>query len=171
MFRFDFPPSFWERVAREAPTVTSAKFGHVATYPDCLAVSNGRINFLSIDMSALAFAEAAPDVYTACWSTAASMGPQPALALMDAIAAHDWDRAKAIDADIAWANETFLPPNPADFGFLNIQLEKLRMQAAGYCNPGPIRPPYQIVPEEHVARAYECGRRWAELVQKYATTG
>ena len=167
-FRFEFPLSFWERLVREAPTVTAAKYGR-GPYLDCLKVTGGRINLMPIDMAALGFAEQAPDAMTACWSTASSMGPQPALALMRAIAAKDWARAKAIDADIQWANETFIPPDPVEFGFYNLQLEKLRFEAAGYCNPGPVRPPYQIVPEHHRANAAECGRRWAELERKYAS--
>jgi dihydrodipicolinate synthase/N-acetylneuraminate lyase len=167
-FRFDFPVSFWERVVREAPTVTSAKFGQIAPYLDCLKATQGRVNLLPIDMAAFSFAELSPETVTAIWSTAASMGPQPTIALIEAIAAGDLERAKTIDADIAWATETFLPSNPAEFGFLNIQLEKMRMGAAGYCKPGPIRPPYNLVPSEHVAREAECGRRWAELAQKYA---
>lgn len=167
-FRYEFPSQFWERVARDAPTVTAAKYTRGTPYLECLKVTEGKINFLPIDMACLEYAELAPDAMTACWSTAASMGPQPALALMDAIAAKDWDRGKAIDADIKWANETFIPPDPMEFGFYNIQIEKLRMAAAGYCKPGPIRPPYQIVPAEHETNAAECGRRWAELVQKYA---
>jgi len=168
-FRFDFPLSFWERIAREVPTVTSAKYTRGVPYLDCLKAGDGRINFLPIDMGALDYAQLAPDEMTACWSTAASMVPSPAIALMDAIVARDWDRAKAIDADIKWANETFIPPDPVEFGFYNIQIEKLRFAAAGYCNPGPIRPPYHVVPDHHRANAAECGRRWAELEQKYAS--
>lgn len=167
-FRYDFPVSFWERVAAEAPTVTSAKYTRSVSYADLVEAVNGRINLLPMDMSVLGCAQAAPEAVTACWTTAAAMGPRPSIALMEAIAARDWERAKTVDADIAWATETFLPPDPAEFGFYNIQLEKLRMAAAGYCDPGPIRPPYDVVPPEYAARAAECGRRWAELERKYA---
>jgi dihydrodipicolinate synthase/N-acetylneuraminate lyase len=167
-FRYEFPVHFWERIAKEAPTVTSAKYTRGTPYLEALKVGGGKINFLPIDMGCLEFAQMAPDDMTATWSTAASMGPQPAVALMDAITAKDWDKAKAIDTDIKWANETFIPPDPMEFAFYNIQIEKLRMAAAGYCKPGPIRPPYQIVPAEHEKNAAECGRRWAELVHKYA---
>jgi len=166
-FRFDFSVSFWERVVQVAPTVTSAKWTRTTPHADCVAATGGRVNFIPIDMSMLPVAKAAPDTVTACWSTAASMGPEPALALMDAVAVRDWDRAEAVNADIAWANETFMPPNPADFSTFNIQIEKLRMVAAGYCSPGPLRPPYDVVSDELRVRAAENGRRWAEIAAKY----
>ncbi len=155
-------------VVKVAPTVTSAKFGAHQTYKECLDASEGRINFLSIEMAALRFKEIAPDSYTACWSTASSMGPQPARALMAALKAGDYEKAAAIDADIQWACETFIPSDPTAFNYLNIQLEKLRMAGAGYCNPGPIRPPYNFVSAEYEANARECGRRWVEIAEKYA---
>jgi trans-o-hydroxybenzylidenepyruvate hydratase-aldolase len=167
-FRFDFGLSFWERVVREAPNVTSAKYAAAPGLRELFDITEGKVNFLVADMMLAPAAEAMPDDVTACWATAASMGPQPTQALMAACVARDWARAKEIDADIAWANETFRPPDPAEFAFYNIQLEKLRMASAGYCNPGPLRPPYDVVPAEYEERAYECGRRWAELVQKYA---
>jgi trans-o-hydroxybenzylidenepyruvate hydratase-aldolase len=171
-FRFSFPPSFWGAVAKAAPTVTSAKFANPASYLDCLAASDGKINFLPIDMMALQFARQSPDTMTALWATAACMGPQPCVALMEAIAANDLDRAGKITSDIAWANETFIPGgNVEEFGKFNLQLEKIRFNEAGYCNAGPIRPPYDVVPEDYAEGARDCGRRWAELVKKYTSAG
>ncbi|MBX7430512.1 dihydrodipicolinate synthase family protein [Mycobacterium sp. Y57] len=169
-FRFPFPPSFWAAVTKAAPTVTSAKFGNPVTYLDCVSASEGKINFLPIDMMALAFAQQSPDTMTAIWATAACMGPQPCLALMDAIEAKDMDRAGEISKDILWANETFIPNGDFDeFSKFNLQLEKIRFNAAGYCNAGPIRPPYDVVPEQYAENARECGRRWSELVKKYSS--
>ena len=166
-FRFEFPVSFWERAVREAPTVTAAKFGR-GPYREILEATGGKVHLMPVDMAAFDIAGAAPDTVRSCWSTCSSMGPQPALALMQAITTKDWERAKAIDADIKWANETFIPPDPVEWDSLNLQLEKLRFEAAGYCKPGPIRPPYHIVPDHHRANAAECGRRWAEIARKYS---
>jgi len=169
-FRFGFPPSFWGAVAKAAPTVTSAKFASPVSYLDCLAAVNGKINFLPIDMMALGFAQQAPDAMTALWATAACMGPQPCVALMNAIEAKDLDRAGEIAKDIFWANETFIPNGDFEtFSQFNLQLEKIRFTASGYCNAGPIRPPYNDVPDEYAEGARECGRRWAELVKKYSS--
>lgn len=171
-FRFAFPPSFWAGIAAAAPTATSAKFANPATYLDCMAASGGTINFVPIDSMALAFAEQSPDTVTALWATAASMGPQPCVALMEAIAAKDFVRAQAITDDIAWANETLIPGGSIEeFGKFNIQIEKIRFNEAGYCKAGPIRPPYDVVPSEHAEGARECGRRWAEIARRYSSPG
>jgi len=169
-FRFSFPPSFWSAVVEAAPTVTSAKVGTPQSYLERLEASKNKVNFLPIDMLALAFAQQSPETVTAVWATAACMGPQPCLALMDAIAAKDFDRAGEIAQDLFWANETFIPDNSFDeFSKYNLQLEKIRFNAAGYCNAGPIRPPYDVVPQQYADNAQECGRRWAELVKKYSS--
>ena len=53
------------------------------------------------------------------------------------------------------------------FAFYNIRLEKLRINAAGYCKVGPMRPPYNYMPEKFRLAADECGRRWALLCDNY----
>jgi len=169
-FRFDFPTDFWVQLLERAPTAVCAKFGSPANYQELLDATNGRINFMPIDMAAYAMACISQPTLTACWATAAGMGPQPSIALMDAIRANDMDRAKLISEDIGLACETFLPPHAfAVFAHYNIQLEKLRIQAAGYSDPGPIRPPYNVIPDDLAEGTRECGRRWAELVKKYAS--
>jgi dihydrodipicolinate synthase/N-acetylneuraminate lyase len=167
-FRYDFPTEFWAELVKRAPTAMSAKFGSPGNYLEILEATNGRINFLPMDMWAYPMANISPETLTACWATAAGMGPQPSVALMAAILAKDMDRAKVISEEIAKACETFLSPASfAVFAHYNIQLEKLRIKAAGYCDPGPIRPPYNVIPEDMAQGALECGRRWAELVEKY----
>lgn len=47
-------------------------------------------------------------------------------------------------------------------------LEKLRINAAGYCKAGPIRPRYEVIPAEYAEASRECGRRWAQLAERYA---
>jgi len=170
-FRFDFPASFWSRVEKAAPTVTSAKYTRSVSFTELVNAVNNRINLMPMDATAYGYAQEKPESVTACWTTAASMGPHPSIALMKAIAERNWDLAKAIDSELAWATETFLPPDPAEFAFYNIQLEKIRMDASGYCKAGPLRPPYDIVPPEYEERARECGRRWTELEKKYSGQG
>ena len=68
-----------------------------------------------------------------------------------------------------WASEPVIPiaQNHEVFAAYNIQIEKIRMEAAGYCRPGPLRPPYDVIPPEYEEAARECGRRWAELHRRY----
>jgi hypothetical protein len=83
-------------------------------------------------------------------------------------------RADEISKDMQYATETMqnVVRNGELFARVNIQMEKIRFDAAGYCKPGPIRPPYDWMPPELAEAAKECGRRWAELCRtKYANVG
>lgn len=166
-FRFDFDASFWAKVVEVAPTIVAAKMGPPTGYVEILEAVRGRVNLVPADMGVQTHLDLSADDVTAVWSTGASMGPQLPIALMRAIEAKDWDRVSEVFADIGTATATFMPPNREDFAFYNIQLEKIRMTASGYCNAGPIRPPYDVVPEEFAERARASGRQWAELCKKY----
>lgn len=168
-FRYSFPAEFWEGVAARARTATSAKFSRADNLAQLLELTGRRINFLPIDMAVHSFYEISPDTTTACWATAAAMGPEPSMAIMAAIARGD-KRAIAEHAErIAWANETIKPiiQNPELFAQINIQVEKIRIEAAGYCRPGPIRSPYRDIPDEYAEASRECGERWRIIRDKY----
>jgi trans-o-hydroxybenzylidenepyruvate hydratase-aldolase len=169
-FRFSFPPEFWRRVVAVAPTLMAAKYSRPKALLDALAAANGRVHFLPHDGGVAKFAELSPATTTACWSTAASMGPQPVLEQMRALLCQSDDALRRIAADLAWAREPIaeITSDPDLFATYNIQLEKIRIDAAGYCKAGPIRPPYNIMPEPYAECARENARRWRELCRKYA---
>ena len=171
-FRFSFPPEFWSRVVEAAPTLVAAKYSRPGALLDSLAASNGRVHFLPHDGAMSKFAELSPATTTACWSTAASMGPEPVLAQTRALLSNDREAMQAIAADLAWAREPIaeITGNPELFATYNIQMEKIRIQAAGYCKAGPIRPPYNVMPERYAQCARENARRWRQLCEKYAKT-
>ena len=172
-FRYGFPPGFWQAVSREAPTVTSAKYSRAKNLAELQASTGHRIHFMPNESTVQNFFADAPKTTTSCWATAAAMGPAPALAIMDAVARGDAAGVKAAAADIAWAHETVkeIIGNPEIFALYNIQLEKLRIDEAGYCRAGPIRPPYDHMPADYAEGARECGRRWRTLCGKYAAAG
>jgi trans-o-hydroxybenzylidenepyruvate hydratase-aldolase len=168
-FRFGFDAEFWTQVADRAPTVTSAKFSKPDRYLEFLEASRGRIQFVPHETAAWRFAQLAPEETTACWSTCASIGPAPALAMIRAIRSGDADRARAVAADLDYAAEPLKPivSDPETFASYNIQIEKTRMNAGEYCKAGPIRPPYDHLPDDYARAAIECGQRWSELHEKY----
>jgi dihydrodipicolinate synthase/N-acetylneuraminate lyase len=168
-FRFEFPPAFWRQVVERAPTVIAAKFSEVGRYLAVLRASQGKVKFFSVDGAAYAFARLAPEATTVCWATSVAMGPQPAMALMDAILAGDWARAKQVADDIAWAAEPShtISGDQAVFASYNIQLHRYEQETAGYIPFYPIRPPYNYMPPECIERARETGRRWAQIREKY----
>ena len=169
-FRFAFPPEFWAAVVRAVPTITSAKYSRPKALLESQAASNGKVHFLPNDGGVMKFVDLAPETTTACWSTAASMGPEPALAQIRAIQAHDMDRSRAIAKELAWTREPIAPitADPEVFASYNIQLEKTRITLAGYCNAGPLRPPYNDVPDDYMPLFRENATRWRTLCEKYA---
>lgn len=169
-FRFSFPPEFWARVVDAAPTLMCAKYSRPQALLDSLAASKGRVHFLPHDGGLSKFAELSPETTTACWSTAASMGPEPVLEQMRALLSNDAEAMRRIATDLAWTREPIakLSSDPELFATYNIQLEKIRIEAAGYCKAGPIRPPYNFMPEPYAECARENARRWRQLCEKYA---
>lgn len=171
-FRFNFSdPEFWRRLVDAVPTAMSAKFSNPGILLKLREASRGKIHFLPHDDAVTSFAKIAPESTTACWATAASMGPAPSLAVIDAILAGDMVRAQSVAADIAWANEPVnaIFENAELFASYNIQVEKLRINAAGYTNSGPVRPPYAVVPDDIVKSSEENGRRWKTISAKYTS--
>lgn len=167
-FRFAFDVDFWGLVMEKAPTVMSAKFSSKTILRDAVAASKGRVNFVPPVGLAYEFAQLSPETTTTCWIPA--VGPQPAVALMKALAARDAQRAKAIADDIAWAIEPhhMVTGSQEVFASYNIQMEKILMGASGYCKPGPIRPPYNVMPQNFAEAVREGGRRFAKLREKYS---
>jgi dihydrodipicolinate synthase/N-acetylneuraminate lyase len=167
-FRFPFGVDFWRAVVEKAPTVMSAKFSSKAILKDALAASGGRVNFVPPVGLAYDFAQIAPASQTTCWMPA--VGPQVGLALMKALAAGAAQQAKAVADDIAWANQPHhaITGSQEIFASYNIQLEKILMSASGYCKTGPIRPPYNVMPEDFRLAAIEGGRRYGQLREKYS---
>lgn len=168
-FRYPFPVEFWQEVATQAPTVCAAKHSRPAGLNELIAASGGRINFVPHEMSVGKFYELAPGTTTACWATAAAMGPAPARAMIEAVLARDDAAITTLSQAIAWAAEPIRPiiSDPEIFACYNIQLEKIRINAAGYCDAGPMRPPYDHMPADYRTAAEECGRRWALLCEAH----
>jgi dihydrodipicolinate synthase/N-acetylneuraminate lyase len=164
-FRYWFPTEFWTEVAKSAPTVSSAKHSKVAGIKELIEATDRRINFMPNDMVVQEFNRISPETTTACWATAAGMGPAPSIALMKALKANDTQAVDQLVAAIAWANEPVMPlvMNPELFATYNIQVEKTRINAAGYSKCGPTRPPYADFPEEYASAAREGGERWATI--------
>jgi trans-o-hydroxybenzylidenepyruvate hydratase-aldolase len=171
-FRFPFPPEFWSRVVDAAPTLMAAKYSRPNALLASLAAARGRVHFLPHDGGLSKFAELSPATTTACWSTAASMGPEPVIEQMRALLAKDAEALRGIAIDLAWAREPIaeITSDPELFATYNVQMEKIRIQEAGYCKAGPIRPPYNVIPDRYAACARENARRWRKLCEKYATT-
>lgn len=85
-----------------------------------------------------------------CRSISAWMGPRPVLRLHDACFAGDWEAAEEICLDIDAAYKA--PRRRGDL-FWRENSHKLAINEAGYCNAGPLRPPFRHVPADIIEYA------------------
>lgn len=168
-FKFDFPRQFWAQVA-EIPQVITAKYLGIGSLVPDMNLSQRKIRFLPLDVDFYAAARIAPEFCTAFWTSGAVCGPAPVLKLRDevkkAAETGKWDEAQKISGQIARTYATLFPNGSfKEFSTYNINLEKHRMNAAGWMKAGPCRPPYIFTPEEYLDGAYKSGKAWAELHQ------
>lgn len=166
-FKFDFPRPFWAQVAN-IPQVVTAKYIGIGMLLQDIRVSQQKIKLLPLDFDYYAAARIEPDFCDAFWTSGAVCGPGVALHLRDIVAeakrTGDWSIAKAFNDKLGPTAKPLFPNGSfKDFSMYNIGLEKARMDAAGWMKTGPVRPPYQIIPEAYLEGARESGRMWAEL--------
>ena len=166
-FKFEFARSFWAQVADIRQIVTAKYLGIGALTTD-LALTNRSIKMLPLDMDYYAAARIDPEFMDAFWSSGAVCGPAVSTHLRDLVATArqtgDWSAASSFSDRVGMSLAPLLPHGSfREFSTYNIGLEKERMNAAGWMNAGPARPPYHIVPEPYLEGARESGRLWGEL--------
>lgn len=149
--------------------VVAAKYPTVGdSFASDVEAADGKVRILPLDREWHRAAQLAPDGIFGCWSGSASCGPLAIVALGAAIARGDEDTANSISAKLAEASETFFPQNSFElFSKYNVQLEKIRIDEAGYMKAGPSRPPYVSCPDDYAEGARESGRRLARLSAQF----
>ena len=171
-FKCTFPNVFWEKLAKRAPTVVITKISYgIAHLLDDLRVAGHRINFMPGESSVYEAYKMAGRKITTVWSSGgAGMGPEPMVALADAILDDDSKRVEEIWEDIK-ALPRGAPPGEWDEGFpyYNVQINKCRANAAGYVKAGPSRVPYRLsdLPDSWVSASEARAKAWTELRKKY----
>jgi dihydrodipicolinate synthase/N-acetylneuraminate lyase len=142
------------------PNVVGMKDSHRT--PDAFAalseIVRGRISVFVFQTQYPAYAQLGA---AGCWSIDAWMGPWPLLHLRNAVQRGDDSEAKRVAADIS-------PPQaePPDLQWRESGA-KLAIGFAGYCKPGPLRPPFVKVPPEVTERAQLRGLQWQVLCERY----
>jgi dihydrodipicolinate synthase/N-acetylneuraminate lyase len=164
-FKGPIPTGIYAQLAK-LPQIVGAKY--TALTPkyaaDMYAVGNN-IRLMPIESDWFAANALFPEQASACWSSSALCGPEPALRLRDLIMSGSVGAARALTHRMEWAYEPFLArTNFPEFSKYNIPLEKARFVEAGYVMAGPARAPYHVVPENYLEGARENGRRWRQLV-------
>lgn len=166
-FKSKITPAMWAELA-DIPQVVGAKYGsYNEQYDSCLEAVNGKIRLMTMEKDWVKVYKLAPEHNIACWSGGASCHPKPVVALREAIFTGDLPKAEELSTAIKQTYETFFPRGDRDlFRLYTIQVEKLRIQEAGYIHAGPSRPPYHEIPEEFAEGARESGRRWRQLADR-----
>lgn len=171
-FRGVIPTSVYAALA-EIPQVVAVKYAGGAAigfrYHNDLRAVKGRIRLFPIECIWHFAYGLYGDEVPGCWSTTATCGPEPVLYLRDMLFQGNTEEARWIAERMLWAHETFLVGRDfPEFARYNIQLERLRYQAAGYIQPGPSRPPYvmELLPEAYREDTLEHVRRWRQLTDE-----
>jgi len=172
-FKSLFPTPFWAGVAQKAPTVICTKL----TYPyfallDDLRVAGHQINFMPGEASTMpVYKMLRPGGVKAVWSSGSvGMGPEPYVALTDAIMKDDEKRVDEIWKDIHSVPGHVPPGQFVNFPLYNAQVNRWAANAAGYINAGPSRAPYRLddLPDAWKRQAEASAKGWTELRKKYA---
>ena len=172
-FKSEFPTVFWEGVAKKASTVIVTKISYnVANLISDLRVAGHKINFMPGESSIHAAYKMARGRITTIWSSGAvGMGPEPMVALADAVLRDDEKRVDEIMEDIR-SIPPAAPPGEFVTGFprYNVQMNRYLANAAGYIQAGPSRAPYRLtdLPESWRKCCDARAKAWAELRKKYA---
>lgn len=171
-FKFPFAHDFWSAIAA-IPQVVCSKYLGVANLAVDLPAVRGRVRLLPVASQYVDAAQAYPEDCNAFWTSAAVCGPAPIIALRDEVEnakrSGDWSAATRVSDDVR-AGSRGLAPNEdrKEFFKYNIQLEKARINAAGWMNAGPCRPPYYRAPADYEASAARSGRNWAAIHARYS---
>ena len=99
------------------------------------------------------------------WSIEARMGPEPVLALYNSVVTENFDLAKEIYLSIS----PVMLDNKPDYSWRETAA-KIAIRYAGYCNPGPLRPPFINIPESVDKAQKARATKWRKLCDKYKHT-
>jgi len=128
---------------------------------DFLALTRGEMGELRIFVTAWQWAAFAPLGAAGFWSYDCWMGPPPLVRLRDAVRYGDMDAAAEITLDL------YPPlPQPPSLQWRET-LAKIAVRYAGYCDPGPLRPPFVEIPPEVDRAARARAERWLASVERY----
>jgi len=144
----------------EAKNVVAMKDSHrdTSTFMRLMDATRGGLSVFCFQGQYYPYAEFGA---AGCWSIDAWMGPWPLLCLRDAIRQGNDALAREITVELTAGFE-----GPPDLQWRESSA-KLAIAQAGYCDPGPLRPPFSIVPDAIMERVRRRVPRWQSLCEKY----
>lgn len=152
-------PAF--RRITEARNVVAMKDSHRSPleFMKLMEIIRGKVSVFANQAQAYPYMEMGAAGF---WSIDAWMGPWPLLRLRDATREGDVAMAKQIIFELA-------PGTGAEAQNLSWRetASKIAQNFAGYCKPGPLRPPFVEIPDEVVENARRRAAYWNELCARY----
>ena len=168
-FKTDFPVEFWEAlVAKKPQTVLVSKMSNTEANMKAagkqvyfMPGTNPLTSYLKLQELGLPWRN--------FWSTRGNCGPEPLVALGEALDRGDVARAEEIEADTRAVPGWQPPQGTSQFTSkeMNVQGERMMALYGGYMKPGPLRPPYTDVAPEYLAAGKAAGTAWAKMREKY----
>jgi dihydrodipicolinate synthase/N-acetylneuraminate lyase len=92
------------------------------------------------------------------------MGPSPVVRLREACFAQDWETAKQLCLELDHVGK--VGPNIGNLSWRE-NVYKLATNEAGYCQAGPLRPPFRVIPQEVIDNSRKIAAYWKTLCEKY----
>jgi dihydrodipicolinate synthase/N-acetylneuraminate lyase len=144
----------------ELPNVVAMKDAHRETR-DFVALQRATQDRIRVFVAAWQFHGYQPLGAAGFWSYDCWMGPEPLIRLRDAMLAGRTDEGADITLDL-------YPPRDA-LPSLSWRetLAKIAISYAGYVEPGPLRPPFVIIPPEIDKAARDRSARWRAARERY----
>lgn len=168
-FKGKISPHTYARLAK-IPNIIAAKY--MAVGPQYLAdldAVGDNIVIMPLDSDWYYAWKWAPEKAKATWTGSGNCGMAPLLVLKRAIESGDEKLALQVTLDLREAYATLFPHGDFhEFSIYNIQMEKYRMNATGFVNAGPCRPPYNHFREDYAEGAITVGHKYAALQEKYS---
>lgn len=171
-FKSDISVGLWQQLAT-IRQVIGGKYGMLdVTYREAAARVGKRIRLMPMEINWYTARCWHPTETVACWSGGASCDPLPVVRLRDTFLSDDLVEAEELTRRLTATYQTFFPPGGERvFRIYNVQVEKARMNAAGYLKAGPSRPPYHTMPDEFADGARTAGTRWRALADELRAKG
>lgn len=154
------PVSAFQQIVK-SPNVIGMKDSHRSppAFMHLMDIVRGKISvfvqqdqyFLYRDLGAAGF-----------WSIDIWMGPEPLICMKRAVDNGDLAKAREVVKDMSRNRDYTSDLSWRETG------HKIAVRAAGYVDPGPLRPPFLEVPDEVVKQLERRASYWRTLCEKYA---
>lgn len=149
------------RELAKLPNIVAMKDAHRETR-DFVAVQRATDGRVRVFVAAWQFHAYQPLGAAGFWSYDCWMGPAPLISLRDAIVAGRSDEGADITLDL------YPPRDHLPSLSWRETLAKVAIAHAGYVEPGPLRPPFVIIPSEIDQAARDRSARWLAACERYA---